>query len=34
LGDGSNVLIVMEDISKTLYWRREACFVNPRPWLI
>jgi len=24
LGDGSNALIVMEDISKTLYWRREA----------
>jgi len=24
LGDGSNVLIVMEDISKTLYLRREA----------
>ena len=24
LGDGSNALIVMDDISKTLYWRREA----------
>ena len=24
LGDGSNAFIVMEDISKTLYWRREA----------
>jgi hypothetical protein len=24
LGDGSNVLIVTEDISKTLYGRREA----------
>ena len=24
LGDGSNALIVMEDISKTLYWRRES----------
>ena len=24
LGDGSNALIVMEDISKTLYCRREA----------
>ena len=24
MGDGSNALIVMEDISKTLYWRREA----------
>jgi len=23
LGDGSNAFIVMEDISKTLYWRRE-----------
>ena len=33
LGDGSNALIVMEDISKTLYWRREAFFVNPRHWL-
>jgi len=33
LGDGSNALIVMEDISKMLYWRREAFFVNPRHWL-
>jgi hypothetical protein len=33
LGDGSNALIVMEDISKTLYWRREAFLVNPRHWL-
>jgi hypothetical protein len=33
LGDGSNALTVMEDISKTLYWRREAFFVNPRHWL-
>jgi len=33
LGDGSNALIVMEDISKTLYWRREDFFVNPRHWL-
>ena len=33
LGDGSNALIVMEDISKTLYWRCEAFFVNPRHWL-
>jgi 5-methylthioribose kinase len=32
LGDGSNALIVMEDISKTLYWRR-AFFVNPRHWI-
>ena len=24
MGDGSNALFVMEDISKTLYWRREA----------
>jgi len=24
LGDGSKALIVMEDISKTLYWRSEA----------
>jgi hypothetical protein len=33
LGDGSNALIVMKDISKTLYWRHEAFFVNPRHWL-
>ena len=33
LGYGSNALIVMEDISKTLYWKREAFFVNPRHWL-
>jgi hypothetical protein len=24
MGDGSNVLIVMGEISKTFYWRREA----------
>ena len=27
LGDGSNALMVMEEISKTLYWRREAFFL-------
>jgi hypothetical protein len=36
LVDGNNGLIVMEDISKTLYWRQEGFFfffVNPRHWL-
>jgi hypothetical protein len=33
LEDGSNALIVMEDISKTLYWWCEAFFVNLRHWL-
>ena len=33
LGDGSNALIVMEDISKTLYRREAFCESKPLTYL-